>query len=795
MSKPLLLLLSGFVLGYSYFHSQADLDSFWIWVSPTVLQIITALIALLFLRMPALNTPAQFGLLALSTVLAFGLAASQAAINLDQKVPLDCHQTSIKSEFELQDARLGFEGKSTLIFRHVNNLNCLSENSVVQGFYEASDWKIGHLYTLKGKLKSTRAAHQFEGFDLESYRMAQGIAGLINLQSAPIAHNTPRALNVLASLKQLRLNTTYWLLKTNGKSAHNGLVVALITGDQGLLTTEDRQIFADTGIAHLVAISGLHITLLALVAGRGFGLLWRQSSTLLTYCSPQLVGSLFGITFALAYALASGWAVPAQRTILMLTILYLHKLSGLRVGVWNVWGLALLCVLVSNPWSILDLGCLLSFGAVGVLILAHNSIQFVHQNSLHNIQEAIRGQYAITLGLMPLSWSIFYQQSLISPLANALSIPWMSFVSTPVAIAGALFRQDWLIFLADYSLTIQSHWLDGLAQLEWATIPITPPNGWALIMISLGCLMLILPRGLFPRWLGLVLISPVLISSDKPEHGSVWLEVHDVGQGSAVTIQTSHHTLLFDTGPAFNESASAGRRIIWPFFQSRGISKLDSLWISHDDQDHSGGALFLMQKMKIQEISSSLSGDHPLSRLAAEKGASVKNCHDTVAWSWDGVRFEPISIPSHQFKGDNNHSCLLRITAAHHSILLTGDIESEVERWLIPHKPGQIESSVLFMPHHGSKSSSSREFIQHVSPKIALVQAGWKNQFNHPHPEVVARYATQGVKVYSTAQLGALRLKIGPDSGEIEIDCSRFSLRRYWHLHETSASLQSNCHF
>lgn len=795
MSKPLLALLSGTVSGFLFLHHQAHLPAYWpvFFASAAIgLALISAVVINRFGSESKWLLPVCW---AITFAVAVSLGSNQAHQRIKQQVSADCHKTAIKGMFVLEDVGLRPNQQNKLNFVAATAMPCLSKGARLQSFYPSQDWKVGAKYELQGKIKSPRASLQFKGFDLEQYWMSQGISGTLQLQSEPVYVQKSHSLNLLKSLKQLRLNTSNWLIQTNGTSNQTALLVALISGDQGLLAPEDRQVFTDTGIAHLVAISGLHITLLALAAGRLFSLIWRQNQSLLQYASPQVMGAWFGLIFAVAYGLASGWAVPAQRTVWMLGILYLFRLTGLGLSAWNVWGLALLIVLFLDPWAILDIGCLLSFGAVAILIFAHTSSHCVYKPQFAGIQEAIRGQYAITIGLIPLCWSVFNQQSLISPVANALSIPWMSFVSTPIAILGALTRQDWLVFLADYSLDIQHIWLGWFSELSWATVPVSEPSWWALAFIGLGCVVLLLPQGLLPRWLGLSLIFVVFIPKPLPEYGEVWVNVHDVGQGSAVTIQTRHHVLLFDTGPAFTPSASAGRRVLWPFYQNKGISQLDALWVSHDDNDHSGGAPFLVEQMTIGKLASPFSKDHPLIKQASQKEITTTNCHQTKNWTWDGVLFEPIGLPVDQFNNDNNKSCLLRISTGHNSLLLTGDIQADAEHWLLNHRHDLLESSILFVPHHGSRTSSAREFIAAVNPEIAIVQAGWKNQFKHPHPEVLSRYATEAIGVYSTAQLGALRLQIGPDSRSIKLDCSRFSLRRYWHLHETSAFLQRSCHF
>lgn len=795
VSNFLLALLSGLVAGYIHFHNQAELAPFWASISPFSSLLLGVLIPIGIRLTPASNAFRLIACGLLGGLLAYALAGPEAAERIQQQVSPECHNTPIKGFFLLQDVSLQPDQQNKLIFKNLHTMPCLVENARLQAIYANQSWKIGGTYVLEGDLKAPRGKLQLNGFDVEAYWMSKHISGMIKLQSHPLLTQPADRFNTLQSLKQLRLNTSNWLLQVNGKSPSFGLLLALVTGDQGLLTSEERQLYSETGIAHLVAISGLHITLLALIAGRIFSFLWRQSATCIRFCSPQLIGPLVGLSFALAYAIASGWAVPAQRTIWMIGVLFIYQLAGLSISAWNVWALALLIVLMLDPWAIKDVGCLLSFGAVAILIYAHSSEKLLKTPSFSGLREAVKGQYAITIGLMPITWVVFNQQSLVSPLVNALSIPWMSFISTPTAILGALSRQDWLIYMADYSLQIQNHWLSWFGTLKWASVPVAQPDGWVILLICLGCVILISPRGLFPRWLGVLLVLTTLINTSTPEYGHAIVDVHDVGQGSAITIRTKNHTLLFDTGPASSSGSNSGKRVLQPFFQHLGIRHLDALWISHDDSDHTGGATYLIDSMKIKTLASSVPHQLSILKQVRNHDMTISNCHTMAPWTWDGVLFEPIRVNRKLFSNDNNSSCLLKVSTQGSSILLTGDIQRQVENWLVDNKPDLLISTILVVPHHGSNTSSSRGFIHQVKPQIAIVQSGWKNHFNHPHPEVVSRYLTAGTTLLSTAQLGALQLQIGPDPGISTLYCSRFTLKRYWRLHERGASLQSNCDF
>lgn len=550
--------------------------------------------------------------------------------------------------------------------------------------------------------------------------------------------------------------------------------------------------YNNTGIAHLVAISGLHITLFALVAGRLIEWLWCRSVRLCLLLPSPLVGAIGGLLFAVAYALIAGWAPPAQRTVFMLLALLISQCHHSNSSPWDTWCIAILLTMLGNPWSILDFGFLLSFGAVGVLIFTHHG-RHSFSNTLPDwFAKPLKAQCMVTVGLLVPSIAMFNQQSVVSLFTNGLSIPWMTFVSTPLALIGGLLRQPWALYLSAESLAVQQQWLEYFAQFQWATLAFPDPSTWAVALGLLGTLMLLTPRHTIPKWMGIVLLFPLFSNAPRPAENDFWLTAMDVGQGTAVAIQTRTHVLIYDTGAATSPHADNGRRVVLPWLKSNGYSGMDSLWVSHNDNDHAGGATSVLQKTHTALFTSSLEPDHPLNTLAKLKGANIANCHTLPAWTWDGVLFEPLALPARHLADktvkDNDKSCVLRISNGQHSALLTGDLEAVSEKALLnQHKPSALQSTMLLVPHHGSKTSSSDEFLQAVKPQLAVIQSGWKNQYGHPHTTVLDRYEALGIETLNTAQFGALEFKFRHNSSEIERREAISERLRYWHLHETGA--------
>jgi competence protein ComEC len=264
----------------------------------------------------------------------------------------------------------------------------------------------------------------------------------------------------------------------------------------------------------------------------------------------------------------------------------------------------------------------------------------------------------------------------------------------------------------------------------------------------------------------------------RPSPGELWLTVLDVGQGLAVVVRTHGHALLYDTGPAFSDQVSAGERLVVPYLRASGVRSLDGIIVSHDDLDHSGGALAVLQAMPVQWLSSPLSDVHPISEAAAHR----RRCSAGERWEWDGVAFEMLHPDAESYNEfdlkDNDRGCVLRIVSPYGAVLLPADIERRSEIGLLRDSPGRLSADVLIAPHHGSRTSSTPEFVRAVAPRLVVFSVGYRNRFGHPHPAVVRRYREQGSDMARTDLAGAVLVKMG--SSGIETSGWRQLERRYW---------------
>ena len=552
-----------------------------------------------------------------------------------------------------------------------------------------------------------------------------------------------------------------------------GILIALAIGDQQAIAPEFWQSFARTGITHLMSISGLHVTMFAGLAYALVNWLWRRSMRLPLRLPAQKAAALGGLLAAFGYCLLAGFAVPAQRTLYMLGVVALAHLAARELSASRVLALALLIVLLLDPWAVLAAGFWLSFGAVGLLFLIGGG----RLGPAHWLREWLRAQWAVTIGMLPALLMLFQQFSLVSPLANALAIPLVSFVITPLAMLGSLPLLDPVLAVA--------HWVTGamMAAVEWlAALPLAvwlqaAPPVWAMLLALAGGVWLLLPRGFPARWLGLLCFLPLLSAeAPRPLAGTAQVTVLDVGQGLAIHVQTARHDMLFDAGPAFSVDADSGNRIIAPYLRALGVRRLDTMVISHADKDHEGGAASVLAAMPVALLKTSLPFEHPLSAQPVRH----ELCVDGDAWEWDGVRFEMLHPAGEPLsRKSNDLSCVLRVAAGGHRMLLTSDIEAVSEQALLARHGQRLAAEAMTAPHHGSKTSSTAEFIAAVGAREVVFPVGYRNRFGHPKEEVLARHAAAGARLHRTDRDGAVSLLLSPLG--VAVRHERAESRRYWH--------------
>lgn len=630
----------------------------------------------------------------------------------------------------------------------------------------------GERWRISVKLKRPHSLMNPHGFDFEAWALERNIRATGSVRIHPQNKRlTQFVWQPAYCVEAVREGIRYRMQRILQQRPYRGILQALVIGDEHSIQQADWQVFLRTGTNHLMSISGLHITMLSGFAFMLTMILWRRSQVLTLKLPARKAAAFVGLMVALLYALVAGFSVPTQRTVYMLLVFALALWSGRQTSIFNVLAYALFFVVLMDPWAVLSPGFWLSFGAVAVMAFALGG-RLGRSNWL---LATAKTQWVVTLGLVPFLLLWFQQVSLISPVANAIAIPVISLLVVPLALIGSIFSMNWVLLL--------SHWIlaQTMAVLHWlAMLPVSvwqqhiPPT-WSFILAMLGLMWLFLPKGFPLRFLGLTFCFPMfLMIPTQPLQGEMVVTVLDVGQGLALVLQTQHHVLLYDAGPKTSLESDAGERVILPHLRAEGIRKLDGMVISHNDNDHSGGMLSVINQVPTQWL---------LSSLPAEvDGVKNLKCAGDQYWQWDGVSFEvlgpAISTYAEDIK-DNNRSCVLLVKSKYGSIILPGDIERDAEQALMESDAKRLSADVLVVPHHGSKTSSGPNFIDAVAPKIAIFTVGYRNRFGHPKEEVMQRYQSRKIQTYRSDQDGAVILSFMPKG--MCVIRSRIGMRRYWH--------------
>lgn len=630
----------------------------------------------------------------------------------------------------------------------------------------------GDNYQLQVKLKRIHGSQNPGAFDYEAWAFQKGIRA-----SGTVIENENNKI-----LKQSFMNKPLMrfrqfihnqLLIYSPQSRTSPWLTALILGERHGIPQSDWQVLRNTGTNHLMVIGGLHIGILAGFSHFLFSWLWRRSTYLPLLIPAQHIGACAALITAVIYSSLSGFSIPTQRASIMLAVFIITVLSNRKINAWNAWSLALLCVLLMNPMSVLTESFWLSFATIALIIygMSHR----LHVNSFW--WKWGRVQWVIGFGLIPLTLALFQECSLISFAANSISIPWLGFAILPLCFLSAIFLifsptiSSFLLLLADKSLSGLWFFLTWISHLKFSAWHIAIPNIYLLLIMIIGFLLLLIPSGLPGRILGVIWVLPVLLYQPaKPRLGEYWLTMLDVGQGLSVVIQTAKHTLVYDAGPKYNASFDLGESVVLPFLRKSKTEKIDMLVISHADNDHIGGAQAILNAYPDTIIKTS----------APEKFLSADFCKLGDEWEWDKIKFRFLYPVNRQTNSRNDNSCVLMIDNGQHKALLAGDIEKIAENKLLELMSDELKSDIIIAPHHGSKTSGMEKFVNAVNPEFVLYATGYRNRYHFPHPSVLKTYEKIHAKPFNSVDSGAIRFVISPD-GKIDMpERYRVVNKKYW---------------
>lgn len=629
----------------------------------------------------------------------------------------------------------------------------------------------GQRWRFSVRLKPAVGLSNPGAFDLTGWLFQQGIdaRGYIVSEPAPV-----RLTDSPWSLDRVRYAALIGLQKIGLSQRSVATLKALLLGDKSALGQSEWDLLRQSGTVHLVVISGLHISIVCLLAYFLVALLQRLVLRWMP-CAVDLRGPrvLLAIVAGVTYAALAGFSIPTQRALIMLCALLLPMLlsgKGIVLSLWQRWWLALTLVLMIQPLSVHQSGLWLSFTAVAVLFCATSAE--VVQGRSGRLRLLFYSQWLIFIGLLP--WLLFYTGSvaLWAPLINLLAIPFLSFILLP----GILILLLLGLIMPDFSVPV----LDVLIELFWQGLTvvvgagggvISADPGFSGVMLAIcGVMLLVLPRLLVFRWLGLFMFLPLLnVSQPALPDGQYKVWIFDVGQGLAVLIETRNRVLLYDTGAGFRSGGSVARYTLIPALQSFSVETIDRLVVSHSDNDHSGGYANIEKVFEIRDLHSGSPSWR--SRFAA------KPCVSGQAWQYDNVRFSYVQPQHPAIENENNFSCVLLIESGHCSLLIPGDVESVIEAQVLQQYP-DLKLDWLVASHHGSRYSTDLGWLRQLRPGEVFFSAGLANQYGHPATEVIARVEAIGARWKSTATAGAIILQ--QRGTQCVSESFRQQKKRYW---------------
>ena len=692
-----------------------------------------------------------------------------ASIRLDDRLPEQLAGQDIQIQGVIADLPEHENNHIRFNFNVLESAKHIPNKLRLTWYYPDKTIKAGQEWAFTVRLKPPHGTNNPGGFDYERWLFVEGIGatGYVRPKPEPkLVDGGSTKVNLLV----WRQHITEQLEQTLANSKSLALIKALTIGDGDSLSPNQWEIFRNTGTTHLMVISGSHI---GLIAGLVYLLvirLWAWTGILAW--SPQKVAAIVALVTAIFYAGLTGFSVPAQRSALMIAIAMIAIIQQRNTQPYRVLAVALFAVLVVDPLVVLSAGFWLSFIAVSLII-------YVLAGRLGKpgfIRGSVKINWVTSVGLAPLLLLFFQQISLIAPLANLIAVPIISLVVVPLALLATVIMlispllATKLFIVVDFAL--QGLWwiLVKLADLPLATINHTQPSWWSLGFAIPGILLLFAPKGMPSRWLGLLMLFPLVFTeSSKIAPGVIKMTLLDVGQGLSAVVQTTNHALVYDTGAKFSSTSDSGQSVVVPFLRNQSIDKIDTLIVSHGDNDHIGGADSLINNIPTDTILTSV--PQQLSDYAPTQ------CKAGQSWSWDKVKFTILSPKIGNLLSDNDNSCVLQIQAQQGTALLSGDIEAEAESWLVEAYGDNLKSDVLIAPHHGSQTSSTTKFLNAVKPSVILIPAGYRNQFGHPHQDVIQRYRDLPVKWLNSAEVGAIQIITDK---QLELETWREAEGRYW---------------
>lgn len=713
-------------------------------------------------------------------LLGFVLIWLSARQGLEQKLDPSLVGINIDETFQVIDFVQHYQSSVRLVVAPVTV--GLLPSKIRLSWYDAADLpRIGECWDFTVRLRRPRGFSNPVSFDYEGWLFRQSIGATGYIRDG--AQTQECVLRTgLTRIRRHLVDRIGALLPDGDATA---VLLAVTVGARHQIDNEQWRRYAVTGTSHLMAISGLHI---GLAAGGAFFLSWMLLALCQRSGNIRDQAAIFALLIASLYGIVSGFAIPAQRALLMLTLVLLATLSRRLMNPTRVLVLVCIVITVADPLTILAPGFQLSFAAVAILLW----LAKLHREAAANsaIRDRLRGavaelipmQIALLMGLLPLTAVLFGRVSWLAPLVNLLVLPVFNLVTVPTSLLGLVLGGplaavgDGLLWAAWYSVFWVLELIELAARIPFSELRVANLHGIALLSTILTIIWVVLPASWPGRKLAwIAALAAVIHVAPRPAADCVEIHALDVGQGLATVVLTKSHTLVFDTGPSFRSGSDTGALVLVPFLRGKGIADVDVVVVSHGDNDHVGGVRSLIAEIQVSKV---LSGES-LAPLSVSP-ASQSLCETGQRWNWDGVDFEILHPGPQQVRAGNNASCVLEIRVGERVALLTGDIELAAEQQLV-REQRLPDAELVFVPHHGSRTSSHAEFIARLRPGIAVVSAGFDNQWGFPKDDVVRRWQHIGAEVVNTAHTGAQSYRMCVGRPLQRVAEQRRDHRRVWH--------------
>ena len=649
---------------------------------------------------------------------------------------------------------------------------------VILNWYRGAErLRAGDRWRLRVKLKQPHGYMNPGGFDYERWLFARrvGAVGYVRDNGFDVQRLGVSRL----SLQRLRQRSVDMISTALEQHPSVALVVALGVGHKGLISDHQWAVLRDTGTSYLMAISGLHVGLVAALVYWLAATLWGLCPLGARLLATPRFAAAMALASAVTYAALAGFSVPTQRALILVAVVMVASLWQRHLVPSRCLALAALGVVIFDPFSVLSAGFWLSFFAVVVMLLALPVVRAERSPRGAGVWRRWgKVHLVITLGLAPLTVFYFDAQSLLAPLANFVAVPGVSVVVVPTILFGMVLSVfdstlgGYVLQLGAWSLFALWAWLEWLSTLGFTYEAAISSALWVAVVGCVGVLVALLPAGVPGKWTGWVVLVLLWNQQQRPlPPASAEVTVLDVGQGLSVVVRAHNRVLVYDAGPRYDGGFDTGRMVVVPYLRAKGVTRIDVLVVSHGDRDHAGGVASIISSIQVDRIISN-----------ADVSVSSEPCVKGKQWHWGATAFEVMSPQSVTVTDSNDNSCVLRIRHPSATVLLPGDIESATEREMLRSYAGtELTADVLVAPHHGSRTSSTTEFVAAVSPTYVVFPVGFKNRYGFPMTEVVARYEGIGTRIYRSDMHGAVTFRFNAGEAFTPPNAYREQARRRWH--------------